>query len=64
MIQPINSELDGVKVIRYSKGKSKTEYTELTDEVINSVILTVKIKSAKNLTPYINNVKVLLGGEV
>ena len=63
-VQPINSELDGVKVIRYSKGKSKTEYTELTDEVINSVILTVKIKSAKNLTPYINNVKVLLGGEV
>ena len=63
-VQPVNSELDGIKVIRYSKGKSKTEYTQLTDEVINSVVLTVKIKSSKNLTPYINNVKVLLGGEV
>ena len=63
-VQPINSELDGVKIVRYSKGKSKTEYTDLTDEVINSVVLTVKIKSSKNLTPYINNVKVLLGGEI
>lgn len=63
-VQPINSELDGIKIIRFSKGKSKTEYTELTDEVINSVVLTINIKSSKNLTPYINNVKVLLGGEV
>lgn len=63
-VQPINSELDGVKIVRYSKGKSKTEYTDLTDEVINSVVLTVKMKSSKNLTPYINNVKVLLGGEI
>lgn len=63
-VQPINSELDGVKIVRYSKGKSKTEYTDLTDEVINSVVLTVKIKSSKNLTPYINNIKVLLGGEI
>lgn len=63
-VQPINSELDGIKIIRYSKGKSKTEYTQLTDEVINSVVLSVKIKSSKNLTPYINNLKILLGGEV
>ena len=63
-VQPINSELDGVKIVRYSKGKSKTEYTDLTDEIINSVVLTVKMKSSKNLTPYINNVKVLLGGEI
>ncbi len=63
-VQPINSELDGVKIVRYSKGKSKTEYTDLTDEVINSVVLTVKMKTSKNLTPYINNVKVLLGGEI
>ncbi len=63
-VQPINSESDGIKIVRYSKGKSKPEYTQLTDEVINSVVLTVKIKSSKNLTPYINNVKILLGGEV
>ena len=63
-VYPINSEYPGTKIIRYSKGKSNPDYTKLTTEVIRSVLLTVKMKSYKDATPYVNNIKVLLGGEV
>lgn len=63
-VSPINYNDSKTKIIRYSQGNSKTNYTELTNEIITSAYLTVKIKSSKNLTPYINNVKILLGGEI
>lgn len=66
-VSPINennSNTSNIKIIRYSQGSSKAKYTELTNEIITSAYLTVKIKSIKNLTPYINNIKVLLGGEI
>lgn len=62
-VLPVNSESNGTKIIRFSKGKSNLSYTEYTDEVITSVILTIKLKSYKEITPYLNNIKVLLGGE-
>lgn len=64
-VVPINNNsLTGTKVIRYSQGNSKSEYTILTNEVITSAYLTIKLKGTKDLSPYINNVKVLFGGEV
>ena len=63
-VLPLGDREEGIKIIRYSKGNSKDTYTKIIGEVINSVYLTVKIKSNKNLTPYINNVKVILGGDV
>lgn len=62
---PINDNTsEGTKIIRYSQGNSKSEYTKLTSEVITSAYLTIKFKGTKDLTPYVNNVKVLLGGEI
>ena len=63
-VLPINNKKSGTKIIRYSQGLSKSEYTELTNEIITSAYLTVKIKSSKDLSPYVNNVKILLGGNI
>ena len=41
-----------------------TEYTQYIGEKIQSAYLTVVMKSRNQLTPYINNVKILLGGEI
>ena len=61
---PINVDGDGKKIFRYSQGKSKLEYTQLLDEPIKSVYLTVKMHGKADLSPYIGNIKILLGGEV
>ena len=61
---PINVDGDGKKIFRYSQGKSKLAYTELLDEPIKSVYLTVKMHGKADLSPYIGNIKILLGGEV
>lgn len=63
-IVPINSHSNGIKVIRFSQGKTAPEYTKYIGEEIKSAILTVKIKGKNNASPYINNLKVLLGGEI
>lgn len=63
-IIPVNNIGNGTKIIRFSKGKSKSEYTKYIDEVITSAVLTVKLKSYKNLSPFINNLKILIGGEI
>lgn len=63
-VTPINTVGEGKKVFRYSQGKSKLEYTELLAEPITSLYLTVKMKGNKNFTPFVNNIKVLLGGEI
>lgn len=63
-VTPINTSGDGKKVFRYSQGKSKLEYTELLTEPITSLYLTIKMKGNKNYTPFVNNIKVLLGGEI
>lgn len=63
-IEPVNSYVDGIKIIRFSQGKMPVEYTKYIGEKITSAYLTVSIKSKDKITPYINNLKVLLGGEV
>lgn len=63
-IKPVNSYSDGIKIIRFSQGKMPVEYTKYIGEKITSAYLTIVIKSKNKLTPYVNNIKVLLGGEI
>ena len=63
-VKPVNSYSNGIKIIRFSQGKMPVEYTKYIGEKITSAYLTITIKSKNKLTPYINNIKVLLGGEV
>ena len=63
-VKPINSHSNGIKVIRFSQGKSSPEYTKYIGEEIKSATLTIKMKCKNNVTPYINNLKILLGGEI
>lgn len=61
---PINISGPGKKVFRYSQGKSKTEYTTQLDEPIKNVSLTIQMDGTQNLSPFVSNVKILLGGEL
>ena len=61
---PVNIDGDGKKIFRYSQGKSNLKYTQLLDEPIKSVYLTVKMFGKVDISPYIGNVKILLGGDV
>ena len=63
-VKPVNSYSNGIKIIRFSQGKMPVEYTKYIGEKITSAYLTITIKSKNKLTPYITNIKVLLGGEV
>lgn len=63
-VQPVNSHENGIKIIRFSQGKMPTEYTKYIGEKIQSANLTITMKSKSQLTPYINNIKILLGGTV
>ena len=63
-VKPVNSYENGIKIIRFSQGKMPTEYTKYIGEKITSAYLTIIIRSKTRITPYINNLKVLLGGEI
>lgn len=63
-VKPVNSHENGIKIIRFSQGKMPTEYTKYIGEKIQSANLTISIKSRTQLTPYINNIKILLGGAI
>lgn len=63
-VVPINSNMNGTKIIRFSGGKSNTMYTELINEVIKSARLTIHFKGNAGLTPFVNNIKILIGGEI
>jgi hypothetical protein len=63
-IEPVNSHSNGTKIIRFSGGKSDTAYTELISEKITSAKLTITIRSSQYATPYVNNIKVLIGDEI
>lgn len=63
-VQPVNSHKSGVKIIRFSQGKMPAEYTKYIGEKIQSAFLTITMSSRVQLTPYINNLKVLLGGAI
>lgn len=61
---PVNSNVNGIKIIRFSQGKMPNKYTQYVGEKIQSAFLTIRMKPQSNLTPYINNLKILLGDEV
>lgn len=63
-VKPVNSNDNGIKIIRFSQGKMPIEYTQYIGEKIQSAYLTVIMKSKNQLSPYINNIKVLIGGEI
>ena len=49
--------------MRFSQGTMKSDYTQYITEPIKSAKLTVIMKSRNGLTPYINNLKILIGDE-
>ena len=63
-VKPVNSYENGIKIIRFSQGKMPIEYTKYIGEKIKSAKLTVTMKAKNSLTPYVNNIKILLGGSV
>lgn len=63
-VVPINSHLNGTKIIRFSTGNSSNPYTERIGEKIKSAYLTVVFTNESRLAPKINNIKILLGGEI
>ena len=63
-VTPVNIEGNGKKVFRYSQGKGRLDYTQILDEPIKNLYLTIKIHGSAYSTPFINNLKVLLGGEI
>ena len=63
-VEPVNSHSNGTKIIRFSGGKSNTSYTQIINEKIKSAILTITMAGSSTATPFINNIKVLIGDEV
>ena len=63
-VVPINSNSNGIKVIRFSGGKSNTIYTQLINEKITSAYLSVVFNAQTDATAYVNNIKILIGGEI
>lgn len=63
-VVPINSHLNGIKVIRFSTGNGNNPYTERIGEKIKSAYLTVLFASTHKSSARVNNIKILLGGEL
>lgn len=63
-IVPINSHMNGIKIIRFSTGDAKSPYTQRIGEVIKSAYLTVVFTNEAKIAPRINNIKILYGGEL
>lgn len=60
-IKPVNSHLDGTKIIRFSQGTMKSDYSVYLNEKIKSAKLKVILNSKHGLSPFVNNLKVLVG---
>jgi hypothetical protein len=63
-VVPINSNSNGIKIIRFSGGKSSSIYTQLISEKIHSAYLNIIYDNAADVSPIVNNIKILIGGEV
>ena len=63
-VEPVNSHNNGIKIIRFSQGKMPAEYTKYIGEKIQSAFLKITLKSKGQICPYINNLKILYGGEI
>lgn len=62
-IAPVNSHINKPKIIRFSSGTMRNNYTEYLNEKIKSAKLTIIMSGKSDLTPYINNIKILIGDE-
>jgi hypothetical protein len=63
-IVPINSHSNGTKIIRFSGGKASNIYTQMIGEKIHSAYLTILYNNTADVSPVINNIKILIGGEI
>lgn len=63
-IIPINSDQNGTKVLRFSGGRNDSIYTEQLMEKIKSAHLLIVFDNTADASPIINNLKILLGGEL
>lgn len=61
-IVPINSQRNGNKIVRTSSTTYKLDNTAYIEESIKSAKLKVVISSSGTVTPYISNMKMLIGG--
>lgn len=62
-IAPANSHENKTKIIRFSSGTMRNNYTKYLNEKIKSAKLTVILNGKVDITPYINNIKILIGDE-
>ena len=63
-VVPINSHMNGIKTIRFSTSNGYSPYTERIGEKIKSAYLSIIFSNETRLSPHINNIKILLGGEL
>ena len=56
--------MNGIKTIRFSTSNGYSPYTERIGEKIKSAYLSIIFSNETRLSPHINNIKILLGGEL
>lgn len=61
-IVPINSQRNGKKIIRTSSQTYQLDNTIYIEESIKSAKLKVVVNGSSSVTPYISNMKILIGG--
>jgi hypothetical protein len=61
-ITPVNSQRNGKKIIRTSSQTYQLDNTIYIEESIKSAKLKIVISSSTSITPYISNLKLLVGG--
>lgn len=63
-VEPINSNRNGIKIIKVANELNTENNVMYIQEKIKSAILTIQIKTPNNYeTPYVSNIKILTGGE-
>lgn len=63
-VVPINSHMNGIKIIRFSTGNANDIYTKRIGEKIKSAKLSIIFNNESKIVPRVNNIKVLFGGEL
>lgn len=64
-VQPINSHEDGKKIIRMSSQNFQSDYVTYLNEDIKSAKLKIVINTSNSdITPYISDIKILVGGDI
>ena len=61
-IEPINSQRPGKKIIRNSESNTLLDTIEYINEPIKSAYLNISLKAFNTETPFISNLKILVGG--